>query len=70
MWCGVSHGPRLVTRAAQLNGFEVVQHVHVETQAFTLDKGLLTPTLKLRRSALLAHYRQVIRAMYDHLRRH
>ena len=52
----------------QLNGYEVVRAVHLEPVPFTTDNGLVTPTLKLRRAALVGHYGTTIAAMYETIR--
>lgn len=34
----------------QLRGFEMVKHVHLESDLFSVDNGMLTPTMKLKRA--------------------
>jgi long-chain acyl-CoA synthetase len=58
-----------VGRANHLRGFEIVRAVHLVPEPFTPDNGLLTPTLKWRRPALLLRFRSEMNAMYDQLAR-
>lgn len=53
--------------APQLNGIELVKAVHIATEPFTPENGLVTPTLKLNRAALLEHYREVLDDLYSEL---
>ena len=47
-----------------LNGFEQAKKVHLRLDPFSVDNGLLTPTLKLKRVALRKEFASVIEAMY------
>jgi len=57
-------------KAAKLRGFELPKDIDFECtvndlgQGFTVDKELLTPTLKFRRPQLLKYYQAKIDAMY------
>jgi hypothetical protein len=46
------------------------QGVLLEHEPFTSEHGLLTPSEKLNRRALLAHYGERLSALYDSLERH
>lgn len=54
-------------RDAQLLRFEVVAAVWLEVQPFSVQGGLLTPTMKLRRQAARERYSTTIAAMYAKL---
>jgi len=50
-------------------GYAQVRRVHLELKPWTVDDGLLTPTLKLRRSQVLDRYRAEVEALYADLAR-
>ncbi|KAJ3316481.1 hypothetical protein HDU76_001761 [Blyttiomyces sp. JEL0837] len=47
-----------------LRGFEFVKGVHLETEYFTLENGLVTPTMKLKRNEAVERYREQIDGLY------
>lgn len=51
-------------KEAKLKGFEMVKDLLVETSPFDVEKGLLTPTFKMKRPQLQKHYQKEIDAMY------
>ncbi|GMH34445.1 hypothetical protein BSKO_02279 [Bryopsis sp. KO-2023] len=53
-----------VSRQENLRDFETVKAVHLESQAFTVDNGLFTPTFKLKRRSLIEKYQKVIDELY------
>jgi long-chain acyl-CoA synthetase len=53
-----------VAARAQLRGFEVVKRVFVATEDFTVENGLLTPTMKLKRHEVRKRYAKEIDALY------
>jgi long-chain acyl-CoA synthetase len=55
------------TATAGLPGFEQVKDYILLTETFTVDNGLLTPTLKARRKKILERYGREIDAMYETL---
>jgi long-chain acyl-CoA synthetase len=56
---------REVDQATQeLSRFEKVREFRLLPEPFTVENGLLTPTLKLRRSKIVDRYRDVIESMY------
>jgi len=50
-------------------GYAQVRRLHLELKPWTVDDGLLTPTLKLKRNEVLARYRAEIEALYADLAR-
>ncbi|KAF9291154.1 hypothetical protein BGZ88_007048 [Linnemannia elongata] len=51
-------------RAAELRGFEMIKRVYLSTDAFTIENGLLTPTLKVKRPQVQKHFEEQIKEMY------
>jgi long-chain acyl-CoA synthetase len=49
---------------ARLAAIERVRRFALAPEAFTIANGLMTPTLKTRRSAVLARYRDALEALY------
>ena len=50
-------------------GYAQVRRLHLELKPWTVDEGLLTPTLKVKRNQVLDRYRAVVEAMYGDLAR-
>ena len=48
-----------------LNPYEQVRRIHVRAEPFTIESGLLTPTLKIKRRLVLEKYRDEIEALYQ-----
>lgn len=51
-------------QAGGLRGFEFVKRAHLTTVAFTVENGMMTPTFKVRRPQVSAHFREQVQAMY------
>jgi long-chain acyl-CoA synthetase len=51
---------------AQLASFETVKHYDVLAEDFTVENGLLTPSLKIRRRYISERYRDPFEALYRH----
>ena len=51
-------------RGSKLRGFEMVKAIHLTPEAFTIETGLLTPTMKLKRPQLKALYENALAALY------
>jgi len=49
---------------AEFPGFAKIYRVHAEHEAWTVENGLITPTLKLKRNVILDKYTQVIDDFY------
>eukprot|EP01027_Heterolobosea_sp_BB2_P006323 GEZU01009573.1.p1 GENE.GEZU01009573.1~~GEZU01009573.1.p1 ORF type:complete len:873 (-),score=348.59 GEZU01009573.1:206-2824(-) len=52
-------------KAAKLNGFEMVKSVWLDTDPFTVENDLLTPSMKLRRPNFKKKYQEAIDTMYS-----
>jgi len=48
-----------------LKGFEQIRAIHVVSELFSVENGLLTPTFKLKRPQALEKYKHEIKAMYS-----
>lgn len=49
----------------RLSGIETPHALYISQEEFTVDNGLLTATMKLRRHCLRQHFRKEIDEMYD-----
>lgn len=56
-----------IGNTAELYGFERVADIHLSPEPFSVENGLLTPTLKSKRPKLVEHYRDQIDKMYAKL---
>lgn len=56
-----------IGKKASLNGFEQVKALHIHPEPFTVEEGLLTPTLKLRRNEVRVKYARELDALYREL---
>ena len=45
-------------------GYARIRHVHVDHEPWTVENGMLTPTMKLKRPVVTRHYAEAIEAMY------
>uniref|UniRef100_A0AAV1TWF6 Long-chain-fatty-acid--CoA ligase n=1 Tax=Peronospora matthiolae TaxID=2874970 RepID=A0AAV1TWF6_9STRA len=57
-----------VAKQAQLRGFELVKALHFHPEPFSLEQGLITPTFKLKRPQLKAHFQQQLDKLYEGLK--
>ncbi|MBU1264751.1 MAG: long-chain fatty acid--CoA ligase [Gammaproteobacteria bacterium] len=55
---------RVADHLKHFPGYAQVRRLHPELKPWTLEDGLLTPTLKLKRSQVLDHNRAAVEAMY------
>ncbi len=53
-----------LAKEAKLKGYEVPKAYHYVSEPFTIQNGLITPTYKLKRQALVAAYKRNIEEMY------
>jgi long-chain acyl-CoA synthetase len=52
-------------RTSGFKGYERVQRFALVDEAFTTDNGLLTPTLKVKRGAVIARHRALLESLYS-----
>jgi long-chain acyl-CoA synthetase len=55
---------RMARHLRHFPGYAQIRRVHLELEPWTVDDGLLTPTLKLKRNQMLDRYRAAVDAMY------
>jgi long-chain acyl-CoA synthetase len=55
---------RVASHLKHFPGYAQIRRLHPELTPWTVDNGLLTPTLKIKRSLIFERYRTVIEAMY------
>lgn len=61
----VNHVAGLVNaQMSQFPGYARVRKVHICAEPWTVESGLITPTLKLKRAKILSQYQDAIDAMY------
>ncbi|OOQ83275.1 hypothetical protein PEBR_35266 [Penicillium brasilianum] len=53
-----------VGRKKKLQGFERVRSIELDVEPFTVENGMLTPTLKLKRPLAAKLYREVLQRLY------
>lgn len=56
-----------LSKQNELQRFEYIKDLHISFQDFTVDNGLLTPSLKLRRHVVVKTYKNEIQTMYEHI---
>jgi long-chain acyl-CoA synthetase len=56
-----------VGKADKIRGFEFLKAIHLESDLFTAESGLLTPTFKVKRNVAGERFRPVIDKMYKAL---
>ncbi|KAJ2711081.1 medium-chain fatty acid-CoA ligase faa2 [Coemansia spiralis] len=55
-------------RSSNLKGFEIPKAIHLEDDPFTIENGILTPTLKVKRPTAKERYAQITTALYASLK--
>jgi long-chain acyl-CoA synthetase len=56
---------RIANQLTHFPGYAHIYKVHVEHEPWSVDNGLLTPTMKLRRSKIMEHYAAEIEKLYE-----
>lgn len=51
---------------SELSSFEAVKKIKVLPEEFTVDNGLLTPTLKMKRKVILKRFEKEFESLYSH----
>ncbi|XP_067936830.1 long-chain-fatty-acid--CoA ligase 5-like [Watersipora subatra] len=57
-------GMAKVAKESNLKGFEQVKDIHLLSEPFSVENGLLTATFKVRRQQCLTKYKEVLEDMY------
>ena len=61
-----SHVNKLVTQQmGRFPGYARIRKIHICPEEWTVESGLITPTLKTKRNKLLEHFADEIEAMYS-----
>ena len=55
---------RVASHLKHFPGYAQIRRLHPDLTPWTVDNGLLTPTLKIKRGLILEHYRPAVEAMY------
>jgi long-chain acyl-CoA synthetase len=55
---------RMAQQLGHFPGYAQIRRLHPDLVPWTVDNGLLTPTLKVRRNQVCEHYQDVIEALY------
>ena len=55
---------RIAHHLKHFPGYAQIRRLHLELKPWTVDEGLLTPTLKVKRNQVLDRYRAAVEAMY------
>jgi long-chain acyl-CoA synthetase len=58
-----------IAKTEKLKPHEYIAAVHLETEAFSLENGLLTPSMKMKRITIKEKYQTQIDNMYEVLSR-
>ena len=54
-----------VANASKLVGFEKIKNIYLDHENWTVDNGMLTPTMKLKRQVSMTKYMNAINEMYE-----
>ena len=56
---------KIATRLKDFPGYAKIRVLHIEREPWTVEEGLMTPTLKKKRPKLLVKYKETIDALYE-----
>ncbi|NWF36946.1 long-chain fatty acid--CoA ligase [Mariprofundus sp. KV] len=56
---------KISTMLKPLNTFEHVRRIHLLHKPFTIESGLMTPTMKIKRRKVYDHYHEVLESLYS-----
>ncbi|XP_071808946.1 long-chain-fatty-acid--CoA ligase 5-like [Asterias amurensis] len=56
-----------IGKVAKLHSFEQVKDIYLESELFSVENNLLTPTMKSKRPCLKKHYAEQIESLYNNL---
>ncbi|MGB5199809.1 MAG: long-chain fatty acid--CoA ligase [Sedimenticolaceae bacterium] len=57
-------GRRVRTALKNFPGYAKIRQLHLLLEPWSIEEGLITPTLKVKRAKVLAHYAAAVEAMY------
>lgn len=60
---------RAIAKENKLKGFEIIKAIYLDTEPFSVENGLLTPSFKKKRKDFQLHYQEQIDAMYASLKK-
>ena len=52
-------------KMANLMPYELVKNIHLHHELFSLENGLATPTMKIKRIEVRKHFKDVIEKLYS-----
>jgi len=56
---------RVATRLKNFPGYAKIRRAHITLEPWTVDGGLLTPTLKIKRPKVMQHFEKEIEVLYE-----
>ena len=55
---------RISQQITEFPGYAKIRRVAIFKEPWTIENGMLTPTLKLKRTKILTHYKKIINKLY------
>jgi long-chain acyl-CoA synthetase len=56
---------RVADQLSTFPGYAQVRKVHCQLEPWSIENGLITPTLKLKRGEVCSYYSEAIEALYE-----